>query len=59
MSSTTFTRLALRDCIEHGVRWIAPARVGDFELGLPTAHAAGSFASKLVGDRSGFDRRAF
>jgi biotin operon repressor len=43
-------KLALRDCIEHGVRWIAPAQVGDFELGLPTAHAAGSLAGKFVGD---------
>ena len=42
-------KLAPRDCIEHGVRWIAPARVGDFELGLPTAHA-GPLTGKLMGD---------
>lgn len=43
-------KLALRDCIENGLRWIAPARVGDFELGLPTAHAAEPLSGKLVGD---------
>jgi biotin operon repressor len=43
-------KLALRDCLEHAVRWIAPATVGDFELGLPTAHAADVLAHKLAGD---------
>ena len=42
-------RLALRDCLEHAARWIAPARVGDFELGLPTAHAAPILSGKLAG----------
>jgi DNA-binding transcriptional ArsR family regulator len=44
-------RIALRDCLEHAARWIAPAKVGDFELGLPTAHAAGVLAKKLAGDQ--------
>jgi hypothetical protein len=43
-------RMALRSCLEHAVRWIAPAELGDFELGLPTAHAAPPFAGKLLGD---------
>ena len=43
-------KLALRDCLEHAVRWIAPATVGDFELGLPTAHTADVLSSKLTGD---------
>jgi hypothetical protein len=43
-------RLALRDFIEHAVRWVAPAKVGDFELGLPTAHASDVFAESLTGD---------
>jgi len=43
-------RLALRDCLEHGARWIAPAKIGDFELGLPTAHAAPVLSDKLTGD---------
>ena len=43
-------KLALRDCLEHAVRWIAPAKVGDFELGLPTAHTADVLSSKLIGD---------
>jgi hypothetical protein len=43
-------KLALRDCLQHAVRWIAPAEVGDFELGLLTAHAAPSMAAKLSGD---------
>jgi DNA-binding MarR family transcriptional regulator len=43
-------RVALRDFIEHAVRWIAPAKVGDFALGLPTAHASGVLADKLSGD---------
>jgi len=43
-------KLLLRDCLEHAVRWIAPAHVGEFELGLPTAHAAAPFKQKLTGD---------
>jgi hypothetical protein len=42
-------RIALRDCFEHAARWIAPAKVGDFELGLPTAHAAPMLADKFLG----------
>ncbi len=43
-------RLALRDLIENAVRWVAPANVGDFELGLPTAHSSDALAGKLTGD---------
>ncbi len=43
-------KLLLRDLLEHAVRWIAPARVGEFELGLPTAHAAEPLIGKLAGD---------
>lgn len=43
-------KLRLRDCLEHAVRWIAPAEVGEFVLGLPTAHSAGALADKLRGD---------
>jgi hypothetical protein len=43
-------KLLLRDCLEHAARWIAPAHVGDFELGLPTAHAMDSLRQKLLGD---------
>jgi DNA-binding transcriptional ArsR family regulator len=43
-------KLLLRECLEHAARWIAPARVGDFELGLPTAHAAEPLKRKLTGD---------
>jgi len=43
-------KLLLRDCLEHAVRWIAPAHVGEFELGLPTAHAAEPFKQRLTGD---------
>jgi hypothetical protein len=43
-------KLLLRDCLEHAVRWIAPAKVGDFELGLPTAYAAEPLKRKLSGD---------
>ena len=43
-------KLAHRDCLEHAVRWIAPAEIGDFELGLPTAHASPTMAAKLTGD---------
>jgi biotin operon repressor len=42
--------LALRDCIEHGVRWISRATIGDFELGLPTAHAIKGMAAHFTGD---------
>jgi hypothetical protein len=43
-------RLALRDCFEHAARWLAPARIGDFELGLPTAYALPAMASSLLAD---------
>lgn len=43
-------RIALRDLIEGGIRWIAPGEVGDFELGLLTSHAAEPLASHLMGD---------
>ena len=43
-------KLLLRDCLGHAVRWIAPARVGDFELGLATAHTAEPLRGKLTGD---------
>jgi hypothetical protein len=43
-------KLALRACLEHAVRWIAPARVGNFELGLPTAHASVGFGERFTGD---------
>jgi hypothetical protein len=43
-------RMLLRDCLEQAARWIAPAKIGDFELGLPTAHSAEPLREKLVGD---------
>jgi hypothetical protein len=43
-------KIALSECLEHAVRWIAPARVGDYELGLPTAHASTVLAAKFAGD---------
>jgi hypothetical protein len=43
-------RLNARDLFAHGVRWIAPAKLGRIVLGLPTAHAAAPLASQLPGD---------
>jgi DNA-binding transcriptional ArsR family regulator len=43
-------KLAARDFLQHGARWIAPAKVGDFELGFATAHSFESLARKLSGD---------
>lgn len=48
--SRRVNRVILRDFLEHAVRWLVPATVGDFELGLPTAHSAKAFATKLSGD---------
>jgi DNA-binding Lrp family transcriptional regulator len=42
-------KLALRECLEHAVRWIAPADIGPSRAGLPTAHAAPPLSSKLAG----------
>jgi DNA-binding Lrp family transcriptional regulator len=42
-------KLALRECLEHAVRWIAPADIGPSRAGLPTAHAAPPLSSKLTG----------
>ncbi len=49
-SGRQLNRLALRDCLEHAARWIAPAEIGDYELGLPTAHASEPLSGKLLGD---------
>jgi hypothetical protein len=43
-------RVALRHCFEHAIRWLVPARPGDFELGLPTAHASEAMAQLAVAD---------
>jgi DNA-binding transcriptional ArsR family regulator len=43
-------RLALRDCLEHAARWIAPGTIGDYELGFFTAHSSEGLARKLSGD---------
>lgn len=43
-------KIAFCDFLEHGVRWVAPAKVGDYELGLPTAHAANVLAAKFTAD---------
>lgn len=49
-SGWRINRLAFRDLMEHGVRWIAPGEVGDFDLGLPTSHMAEPLASHLRSD---------
>lgn len=43
-------KIALCECLEHAVRWIAPAKIGDYELGLLTAHASTVLAPKFAGD---------
>src|SRR5689334_8584463 len=43
-------KLVARDFLVHRARWIAPAKVGDFELGLATAHTSEFLAHKLSGD---------
>jgi hypothetical protein len=50
ISGRQVNRLAARDLLENATRWIAPAVVGPFELGLPTAHAAPPLADKLRSD---------
>jgi hypothetical protein len=42
-------KLALRQCLEQAIRWIAPAEIGPSRAGLPTAHAAPPLSSRLVG----------
>jgi hypothetical protein len=42
-------RFAFCDLVQHGTRWIAPAEVGDYELGLLTSHGAEPIASHLMG----------
>lgn len=49
-SNRRVNKLAARDLFEHAARWIAPAKVGDWELGLPTAHSEPHLASRLHGD---------
>lgn len=47
-------RLALRECLQNAVRWIAPAHVGGIVLGLPTAHASPALAERFRGDHDPF-----
>jgi DNA-binding Lrp family transcriptional regulator len=49
-ASRRVNKLAARDLLEHAVRWLAPAKVGDWELGLPTAHSEEHLAARLRGD---------
>ena len=48
--SRTVNRLALREFLEHGVRYAFPARPGAEARGVPTAHAAPPLASHIVAD---------
>ena len=43
-------KFALQWCLQHSVKWIAPAEVGGAALGLLTAHSAPPLTSKLFGD---------
>lgn len=43
-------RILARELLTHGVRWIAPARIGKVTLGLATAHAAPPLSHRLPGD---------
>jgi len=49
-SGRQINRLAARDLFEKAIQWIAPAVVGQFVLGLATAHAAPPLADKLRSD---------
>ncbi len=40
MRARLVNRLAVRDLFVHGMRWVAPAKIGGFALGIPTAHVA-------------------
>ena len=44
-------KLALRDCIIHGVRWIAPAKIGRVARGVPTAHATPPISNRVLSDQ--------
>jgi hypothetical protein len=44
----TVNRLALREFLEHGVRYAFPARPGIEARGVPTAHAAPPLSSHIV-----------
>jgi len=46
--SRVVNRLALREFLEHGVRYAFPARPGAEVRGVPTAHAAPSLAAHIV-----------
>jgi DNA-binding transcriptional ArsR family regulator len=48
--SRQVNRLAARELLERAIRWIAPAVIGPFELGLETAYAAAPLAQRLIGD---------
>ena len=42
-------RLALRQCVEHALQWLAPAKVGPIRRGFPTAHSAPALVHALRG----------
>jgi DNA-binding transcriptional ArsR family regulator len=41
-------RLAARDLLVHGVRYLFPARLDGYALGLPTAHSYPAIADQLL-----------
>jgi hypothetical protein len=45
----SLNRLSLRDLVQHGIRWVAPAKVGKFVLGIPTAASAPVMKAELLG----------
>jgi hypothetical protein len=49
-SSRSVNRLALREFLEHGVRYAFPAQLGAEARGVPTAHAGPPLASQIVAD---------
>ena len=46
---TKVNRIATREFLIHGLRWVVPGSLAGVELGLPTADAAAPLREKLMG----------
>lgn len=51
-NSRSVNRLALREFLEHGLRYAFPAHPGAHARGIPTAHSARPLADRVVAEDS-------
>ena len=45
-------RMALRECLQHALKWLAPATLGPTRAGFPTSHNAPSLKAEIRSSES-------